>query len=145
MGRKTQEIKKIIKIKKKIKYEKTQKEKKGIREGKQRVSKIVIVGVGPKDLGTPAYFISSPRPMPRRKKCPRTNKGNPDCRDILQMTTLSSADQNHGKGKRHVTRGSPLKHPKGSSEPNGPTIRAWQKNNSRRNCHLRIKYPQLTP
>ena len=35
--------------------------------------------VGPKDLRTPAHFISSPRPMPRRKKCPRTNKGNPDC------------------------------------------------------------------
>ena len=35
--------------------------------------------VRPKDLGTPTHFISSPRPMPRRKKCPRTNKGNPDC------------------------------------------------------------------
>ena len=38
-----------------------------------------IDSVGPKDLGTPAHFISSPRPTPRRKKCPRTNKGNPDC------------------------------------------------------------------
>ena len=89
------------------------------------MSKIVIVGVGPKDLGTLAHFISSPRPMPRRKKCSRMNKGNPDCRDILQRTTLSSTDQNHGRGKRHVARGSPLKHPKGSSEPNGPTIEAW--------------------
>ena len=40
---------------------------------------IKIQVVGPKDLGTPAYFISRPRPMPRRKKCPRTNKGNPVC------------------------------------------------------------------
>ena len=40
---------------------------------------IFIVIVGPKDLGTPAHFISSPRLMPRRKKCLRTNKGNPDC------------------------------------------------------------------
>ena len=52
--------------------------------------KIIIVFVGPKDLGTPTHFISSPRPMPRRKKCPRTNKGNPDCQDILPRTTLSS-------------------------------------------------------
>ena len=44
--------------------------------------------VGSKDLGTPAHFISSLRPMPRRKKCPRTNKGNPDYQDILS----SSAD-----------------------------------------------------
>ena len=34
--------------------------------------------VGPKDLGTPAHFISSSRSIPRKKKYPRTNKGNPD-------------------------------------------------------------------
>ena len=81
--------------------------------------------VGPKDLGTPAHFISSPRFMKRRKKCPRMDKGNPDCQDILLRTTLSSVDQNHGRGKHHVARGRPFEHPKGSSEPNGPTIGAW--------------------
>ena len=80
--------------------------------------------VGPKDLRTPTHFISSPRLMPGRKKCPRTNKGNPDCQDILPRTTLSSADQNHGRGKRHAARGSPLKHPKGSSESSEPAIGA---------------------
>ena len=39
----------------------------------------IYISVGPKDLGTPTHFISSPKPMPRRKKCPRTNKGNLDC------------------------------------------------------------------
>ena len=101
--------------------------------------------MGPKDLGTPVHFISSPWPMPRRKKYPRTNKRNPDCQDILPRTTLSLADQNHGSRKRHTTRGSPLEHPKGSSEPSGLAIRAWWKSNSRRSCYLRIKYPQLTP
>ena len=86
---------------------------------------ITYVIVGPKDLGTPAHFISGPWPMSRRKKCPRTNKGNPNCQDILSRTTLSSANQNHGRGKRHTARGSPLEHPKGSSEPSGPTIGAW--------------------
>ena len=84
-----------------------------------------MMGVGPKNMGTLAHFISSPRPMPRRKKCPTTNKGNPDYKDILPRTILSSADQNHGRGKRHVARGSPLEHPKGSSEPNGLAIGAW--------------------
>ena len=84
-----------------------------------------ILYVGPKDLGTPVHFISSPRPIPRRNKCPRMNKKNPYCQDILPRTTLSSANQNHRRGKRHVARGSPLKHPKGSSEPNGPAIGAW--------------------
>ena len=83
------------------------------------------MGVGLKNMGIPAHFISSPRPMLRRKKCPTMNKGNPDCKDKLPRTILSSADQNHGRGKRHVARGSPFEHPKGSSEPNGPAIGAW--------------------
>ena len=81
--------------------------------------------MGPKDLGTSTHFISSPRPTPWKKKCPRTNKGNPDCQDMLPRTTLSSADQNHGRRKRHVAKGSPLERPKGSSKPNGPAIGAW--------------------
>ena len=74
-------------------------------------SRILRGYCGAKGSGTPAHFISSPRPMSRRKKCLRMNKGNPDCQDILPRTTLSSADQNQGKGKRHVARGSPLEHP----------------------------------
>ena len=81
--------------------------------------------MGPKDPGTPAHFISSPRSIPRRKKCPRMNKRNLDCQDILPKMTLSSTDQNHGREKRHVARGNPFEHPKGSSEPNGPAIGAW--------------------
>ena len=81
--------------------------------------------MGPKDLGDLAHYISSPRLMPRRRKCLRTNKGNLDCQDILLRTTLSFADQNHGKGKRHVARGGPLEHLKGSSESNGLAIGAW--------------------
>ena len=73
---------------------------------------IDFIFVGPKDLGTLAYFILSSRPMPRRKKCPRINKGNPDCQDILLRTTLSSVDQNHEREKRHIARDSPLEQPK---------------------------------
>ena len=93
----------------------------------------------------PAHFISGPRLTPMRKKCPRANKGNPNCQDILPRTILSLADQNHRKGKRHTARGSPLEHPKGSFEPNGLAIGAWSKSNPKRSCHFRIKYPQLTP
>ena len=64
--------------------------------------------VGPKDLGTPAHLISSPRPTSRRKKCPRMNEGNLDYQIVLQRTTLSSASQNHGREKRYVARGNPL-------------------------------------
>ena len=62
-----------------------------------------------------AHFISSPRPMPRRKKCPMMNEGNPDYKDIMPRTTLSSADQNHRRGRHQITRSSPLKDPKGDS------------------------------
>ena len=92
--------------------------------------------MGPKDLGTPAHFISSPRPMPRRKKCPRMNEG-------IQVVRI--ADLNHRKGRCHVAKGSPLEDPKGDFEPNGLAIGAWWKSNPWRSCHLRIKYPQLTP
>ena len=64
-------------------------------------------------------------PLPRRKKCPRMNKGNLDCQDILPRMTLFSSDQNHGRGKRHTARDSPLEHLKGNSEPSGPAIGAW--------------------
>ena len=74
---------------------------------------------------SPAHFISSPRPTPRRKKCPRTNEGNLDCQNILPMTTLSSTEQDHRRGRCHVARGSPLEDPKGDSKPNGSVIGAW--------------------
>ena len=81
--------------------------------------------MGTKDLGTPAHFISGPWSMSRRKKCPRTNKENLDCQDILPRTALSLADQNHGRGKSHVAKGSLLEHSKGNPERSGPAIEAW--------------------
>ena len=82
--------------------------------------------------------------MPRRKKCPTTNKESLDYQDILPRTTLSSASREHGRGKRHATKGSLLKHPKGKPKSSGPSIGAWWRSNPRRGCHLCIKYPQLT-
>ena len=82
-------------------------------------------GVGPKGLKTPAHFISGLRPMPKRKNCPMTNEGNSDYQDTLPRTTLSSADQNCRRGRRHITRDNPLEDPKGDSESNGSTIGAW--------------------
>ena len=111
----------------------------------KNISFLVMIGVGPKDLGTPAHLISSPRPTPRRKKCSRTNEGNPDCQIVLSRMTLSSADQNHGREKRHVARGNPLEDRKRDSKPYGLAIGEWWRDNPKRSCHLRIKYSQLTP
>ena len=100
--------------------------------------------VGPKELATPTHFISSPWPMPRKKKCPRTSIESPDCQDVLPRTTLSSANRDHEKGKCHATKGSLLERPKGKPKCSGPVIGAWWRSNPRKGCHLRIKYPQLT-
>ena len=78
--------------------------------------------MGPKDPGTPARLISSPRPTLRRKKCPRMNEGNPDHQIILPRTTLSLASQNHGREKRHVARGNPLEDRKRDSKSYGLAI-----------------------
>ena len=86
---------------------------------------VCVCGGGWRIWQSPAHFISRPRPTPRRKKCPRTNEGNLGCQDILLKTTLSSADQNHRRGRRHVAQGSPLEDPKGDSKSNGPAIGAW--------------------
>ena len=91
--------------------------------------------VGPKILETPAYFISSSRPMPMRKKCPRTNKEGPNCQETLPRTILFSANRNHRRRKRHATKGSFPGHPKEKHRCN---------ETARISCHLRIKYPQLT-
>ena len=79
---------------------------------------------GQKVLEASAHSISSLRLTPRRKKCPGTNEGNPDCQNVLPRTTLSLAGQNHGKGRRHVARGNPLEDRKRDSKPYGLTIEA---------------------
>ena len=104
----------------------------------------IIFGVGPKELATPAYFISSPRSMPRKKKCQRMNKESPDRQDMLPRTTLSSANQDHERGRCHATKGSLLERPNGKPKRRGPAVGAWPRSNPRKGCHLHIKYPQLT-
>ena len=52
--------------------------------------------MGPKNLATPAIFISSLRLTPRRNRCSRTNKGL-NCQETLLRTILSSANQDHGR------------------------------------------------
>ena len=45
---------------------------------------------GQKVLEVSAHSISSPRLTPRRKKCPGTNEGNPDCQNVLPGLSKSS-------------------------------------------------------
>ena len=103
----------------------------------------IIFGVGPKELATPAHFISSPRSMPRKKKCPKMNKESPDCQDMLLRTTLSAVNQDHERGKYHATEGSLLERPNGEYQCRGPPIGAWWRSNPMKSCHICIKYTQL--
>ena len=100
---------------------------------------------GQKVLEASAHSISSPRPTPRRKKCPGTNEGNPDCQNVLSRMTLSSVGQNHGREKCQVARGNPFKDRKRDFKPYRLAIGEWWGDNPRRSRHLRIKYPQLKP
>ena len=79
---------------------------------------VVIILVGPKNLVTPAHFISSSRPMPRRKKCPRMNEEGPNCQETLPRAILFSANQDHGRRKQHTTKGSLPERPKGKHKCN---------------------------
>ena len=105
---------------------------------------LFVTYCGAKGSATLAHLISSPRPTPRSKKCPRTIEENPDRQIVLPRTTISSAGQNHGREKRHVARGGPLEDRKRDSRPYGLAIGGWWRDNPRRSHHLRIKYLQLT-
>ena len=71
----------------------------------------VYISVGSKNSATLAHFIQSPRPMPRRKKCPRMNKESPNCQETSPRTILSSASQDHKKEKQHAVKDSLPGHP----------------------------------
>ena len=75
-------------------------------------SRILRGYCGPNDLATPAHFISSLRPTPRRKKCLRTNKEVPNCQETLSRTILSSTNRGHGRIKRHALKDSHPRRPK---------------------------------
>ena len=79
---------------------------------------MTINSVGPKNLATPAYFISSPKPTLRRNKCPRTNEEGPNCQETLPKTILFLANRDHGRRKRHTTMGNLPKRPKGKHKCN---------------------------
>ena len=69
-------------------------------------------GVGSKNSAAPTHFIQGPRPMPRRKKCPRMNKESPSCQETSPRTILSSANRNCKKEERHALKDSLSGHPK---------------------------------
>ena len=100
--------------------------------------------VGPKNLATPAHFILSPRPTPRKKKCLRTNKESPNCQAASPRTILSSTNRDYGGEERHATEGMLAEHPKKNDKYCGSAMGDWWRSNSERNCHLHIKCPQLT-
>ena len=80
---------------------------------------------GQKVLQALTHYIPSPRFMPRRKKCPRTDEGNPYCQNVPSRTTLSSAGQNHRIGRCHVAQDNPLEDHERDSKPYGLAIGAW--------------------
>ena len=64
-------------------------------------------------LVTTTHFISSLRPTPRRKKCPRTNEEGLNYQETLPRTILFSTNRDHGRRKQHTTKGNLPKRPKG--------------------------------
>ena len=100
--------------------------------------------MGSKNLTTPAHFILGPRPTPRRKKCPKTNEENPNCQAASPRTGLSSANRDYRGEERHAIKGRLVLHPKKKDKYCGSAMGAWWGSNSRRNCYLHIKCPQLT-
>ena len=100
--------------------------------------------VGPKNLTTLAHFILSPKPMPRRKNCPRTNEESPNGPETLLRTILSLASPDPRREEQHAINDNLPERPKKRDKYRRTTVGVWCRNSSRRNCHIRIKCPQLT-
>ena len=100
--------------------------------------------VGSKNLTTTAHFILGLKPTLRKKKCPRTNEESPNCQAASPRTILSSANRDYRTEERHAIKGRLAEHPKKKDKYCGSAMGAWWRSSSRRNCHLRIKCPQLT-
>ena len=101
--------------------------------------------VGSKNLVIPAHFMSSPRPTPRGKKCPKTNEEGPICEETLPRTILSLANQGHGRKEWHALKDSLPGHPK--QKITNIVGQPWEHNGGAipgESSHLRIKCPQLT-
>ena len=75
-------------------------------------------------LATPAHFILSSRPTPRKKKCPRMNEESPNCQAALPRTILSSTNRDYGGEEQHATEGMLAKHPKKKDEYCGSVMGA---------------------
>ena len=105
---------------------------------------VIIIIVGSKNLATPAHFILDPKSTPRKKKCLRANEESPNCQEALLRMIIFSANRNHRREERHAIKASLAEHPKKKDKYSGSTMGAWWRSNSRRNCHIRIKCPQLT-
>ena len=73
---------------------------------------MLYLGVGSKNSATPAHSILSPRPTPRKKKCPRTNEESPNFQAASLRTILSSANQDYRGEERHAIKGRLAEHPK---------------------------------
>ena len=82
-----------------------------------------MILVGPKNLVTSTYCISSPRPTSRKKKCPRTNEEGPNCQETLSRTILLSANRDLGRRKWHAPKGSIPERPKGKHKCNETAMR----------------------
>ena len=73
--------------------------------------------MGPKDLGTPVYLISSPRPRPRREKHSRMNKESPKLlRGIAEDRPVLGEPRTWKEKAAH-----PPRQPSQSSQTKGPT------------------------
>ena len=80
--------------------------------------------MGLKNLATPAHFILSPRPTPRKKKCPRTNEESPNFQAVSLRKILSSTNRDYRREERHAIKGRLTEHPKEKDKYYGLAMRA---------------------
>ena len=86
--------------------------------------------MGPKNLTTPVHFILSPRPMPRRKKWPRTNKESLNSLETLPRTILFSTfqipEEKNGTPSKTASQSAPKKKTSTVGHPWGYGVGAIQ-------------------
>ena len=81
--------------------------------------------MGLKDLAKPSPFHIRSKTHAEEEKMPKDEQRESRLLGYIAKDDPVLDRLKSQKGKRYVARGSPLEHPKRSSEPNGPIIGAW--------------------
>ena len=99
---------------------------------------------GAKEFDNPGPLYTKPKAHTEEEEMAEDNKESPNSLETLPRTIWFSTILDPRREERHAVKGSLLECLKKKDKYSKTSMGAWCRSNSKRNCHLCIKCPQLT-